>query len=83
MSDSRVASKLLQIEKKVAKQLGVDQKIVRLVITETFKEIGWIIVFKQSPIMIRGFMKIVTIARGAKSARKIIKKFSELETRDK
>ena len=78
--DKKILSKLRQIEDRVSKDLNVDKQLVRKVILETFKEVGLILAFKNSPIMIRGFIKIVIAVRAAKKA---LVNFNKLESREK
>ena len=78
--DKKILSKLRQIEDRVSKDLNVDKQLVRKVILETFKEVGLILAFKNSPIMIRGFIKIVIAVRAAKKA---LINFNKLESREK
>ena len=79
-SDKKILSKLRQIEDRVSRDLNVDKQLVRKVILETFKEVGLILAFKNSPIMIRGFIKIVIAVRAAKKA---LVNFNKLESREK
>ena len=79
-ADKKILSKLRQIEDRVSKDLNVDKQLVRKVILETFKEVGLILAFKNSPIMIRGFIKIVIAVRAAKKA---LVNFNKLESREK
>jgi hypothetical protein len=78
--DKKILSKLRQIEDRVSRDLNVDKQLVRKVILETFKEVGLILAFKNSPIMIRGFIKIVIAIRAAKKA---LINFNKLESREK
>ena len=75
-ADKKILSKLRQIEDRVSRDLNVDKQLVRKVILETFKEVGLILAFKNSPIMIRGFIKIVIAVRAAKKA---LVNFNKLE----
>ena len=79
-ADKKILSKLRQIEDRVSKDLNVDKQLVRKVILETFKEVGLILAFKNSPIMIRGFIKIVIAVRAAKKA---LVNFNKIESREK
>ena len=79
-ADKKILSKLRQIEDRVSRDLNVDKQLVRKVIRETFKEVGLILAFKNSPIMIRGFIKIVIAVRAAKKA---LVNFNKLESREK
>ena len=79
-ADKKILSKLRQIEDRVSKDLNVDKQLVIKVILETFKEVGLILAFKNSPIMIRGFIKIVIAVRAAKKA---LVNFNKLESREK
>jgi hypothetical protein len=79
-ADKKILSKLRQIEDRVSRDLNVDKQLVRKVILETFKEVGLILAFKNSPIMIRGFIKIVIAVRAAKKA---LVNFNKLESREK
>jgi len=79
-ADKKILSKLRQIEDRVSRDLNVDKQLVRKVILETFKEVGLILAFKNSPIMIRGFIKIVIAIRAAKKA---LVNFNKLESREK
>ena len=79
-SDKKILSKIRQIEDRVSRDLNVDKQLVRKVILETFKEVGLILAFKNSPIMIRGFIKIVIAVRAAKKA---LVNFNKLESREK
>ena len=78
--DNKILSKLRQIEDRVSKELNVDKKLVRTIILETFKEVGTILLLKNSPVMIRGFLKIVVAMRGAKKA---LTNYNNLESREK
>ena len=79
-ADKKILSKLRQIEDRVSRDLNVDKQLVRKVILETFEEVGLILAFKNSPIMIRGFIKIVIAVRAAKKA---LVNFNKLESREK
>ena len=79
-ADKKILSKLRQIEDRVSKDLNVDKQLVRKVILETFKEVSLILIFKNSPVMIRGFIKIVIAVRAAKKA---LVNFNKLESREK
>ena len=77
MKAGKKTSKLKRIEKQISREFNIDKKLVRTIIIEAFKEIGFIIVLKRSPIMIKGFLKIVSAIRYAKSANKIVKELSK------
>tara|TARA_R100000458_G_C8266175_1_gene241188 strand:- start:1387 stop:1632 length:246 start_codon:yes stop_codon:yes gene_type:complete len=79
-TDKKILSKLKQIEDRVSKDLNVDKQLVRKVVLETFKEIGLILLLKNSPVMIRGFLKIVVAVR---AARKALINYNNLESREK
>tara|TARA_R100000781_G_scaffold104738_2_gene68511 strand:+ start:629 stop:874 length:246 start_codon:yes stop_codon:yes gene_type:complete len=79
-TDKKILSKLKQIEDRVSKDLNVDKQLVRKVVLETFKEIGLILLLKNSPVMIRGFLKIVVAVR---AARKALINYNKLESREK
>lgn len=80
MKSGKKTSKLKKIENQISQEFNIDKKLVNKIIVEALKEIGWIIVFKKSPVMIKGFLKIVSAVRFAKNANKVVKRISKSKT---
>ena len=59
-------SKINDIIAEIAHDLNIDRKLVKEVLFITFKEIAMILILKRSPVMIRGFIKVVIAAKGIK-----------------
>ena len=75
-------SKLDQIIDEIAYDLEIPKHRVNKVLTLTFKEIAYVLLFKKRAVMIRGFVKFVVAVRAAERGR-ALKKERELAEQSK
>ncbi len=72
--------KLEQIYEEVAYETGESKSFVKEIIQEVFVEAAFFLITRNSPVMIRKFIKIVKAIR---TTSKLIKNHEDYETREK
>ena len=73
-------TKLSKIVAEIALDLALDKKLVKRILTSVFTEIGFAIILRGRPVLIRKFLKIVFAVRAGK---KMHEMFNRYETRKK